>query len=998
MDGNDSRLNQQQLSKPSINEVVAVASVILFLVFSGALTIRCIIRLQNNRILVRTTNHVALALEHTESALKDAETGQRGFLIAGREEYLEPFYAGTKRIDVEVQRLGALIAGDSQQQQHLSQLEVLIAEKLDELQFGIEIRRTDGIDAAQAAVNTDIGKNTMDKIRAVIEDMRVVERSHVATREVTAEESYRTALITTALTTILALGLVSTVLYTILRSRHRAQQNAAVIYASRERLRVTLSSIGDAVITTDEQGVVTSINAVAQSLTQWSGDQSIGVPLSEVFNIVSESTRLPPESPALRAIREGVIVGLANHTVLIGKDGFERSIDDSAAPIRSERGKVVGCVLVFRDVTERRRLERENLERDQQARVLGAIVTSSDDAIISKSLDGIIQSWNAAAERIFGYTEEQAIGNHISMLIPAERLNEEEQIIARLRAGERVEHFETVRLRGDGKDVFVSLTISPIKDASGRVIGASKIARDISEQKQTQDELREHEKRFRTLVEQVEDYAIFMTDAKGRATTWNEGVLRVLGFEESEFIQQDIAPSIFLAEDVEKGVPEAELDEAATKGRASNDRWMKRRDGTLFWATGVTTGLHDTEGKLLGFMKVMRDQTKRKETEDELRKAAAELSDADRRKDEFLATLAHELRNPLAPIRTGLEVMKLLRDDPVQMEQIRSTMERQAQQMVRLIDDLLEMSRITQGKLELRKCHVVLADVIQSAVEAVQPFIDEAGHELSVKLPEQLLLLDADPNRLAQVFSNLLNNSAKYTPDGGRILLSAERQGNDVIVSVKDNGIGIPPDKLDLVFEMFAQIQGPIEKGYTGLGIGLTLVKSLVEMHGGQVKVYSDESSPGSECKVRLPLLVDGPVAKPLDPSSEETNSTIRCRVLVVDDNKAAADMLSLVVKMLGHEVRTAGDGQEGVEMAESFAPDMVLMDIGMPRMDGYEAARYIRKQSWGQRMMLVALTGWGQEDDKRRTLIAGFDHHLVKPAEPTDLRRLLNEIQERTP
>lgn len=758
-----------------------------------------------------------------------------------------------------------------------------------------------------------------------------------------------------------------------------------------ELLCVALASIGDAVITTDRQGRITALNPIAEQLTGWTRSSAIGQRLDSVFRIMIGSTREPIENPATRTLREGSWVGLTDDTILIARDGTEWPIDDSAAPIRSEENEIIGCALVFRLATQRR-LEQENLERDHHARFLGAIVRSSDDAIISKSLEGTIQSWNAAAERIFGYTEAQAVGRHIAMLIPPERMDEEDHIIKRLRAGERVEHFETVRLRGDGERVFVSLTISPIKNAVGRIVGASKIARDISEQKRTQDSLREHEQRFRTLVEQVEGYAIFMTDTQGRATSWNEGVFRVLGFRETEFIGQDTASSIFGEDDLARGVPQAELDEAAKTGSVSNDRWMMRKDGTPFWAAGVTTGLHDASGKLLGFMKVMRDQTKQKRMEDKLRTVATELSQADRRKDEFLATLAHELRNPLAPIRTGLEAMKFFLNDPRQLEEIRCTMERQTHQMVRLIDDLLEMSRITQGKLELRKCRVTLADVIKSAVEATQPFLDEAGHELSVVLPPYSIPLDADPNRLAQVFSNLLNNSAKYTPDGGSIVLSAERHEDDVTVTVKDNGVGIPADKLERIFEMFAQIKHPLENGYTGLGIGLTLVKSLVELHDGHVEVHSDPAKQGSEFLVRLPIHRDDPPPAP-EPSTDENASVTQRRVLIVDDNNAAANMLRLVVKMLGHEVRVASDGEEGGQVAAEFDPEMVLMDIGMPKMNGYEAARYIRSQAWGQHMMLVALTGWGQEEDKQRTRDAGFDHHLVKPVEIVDLQRIFEEI-----
>ncbi len=504
--------------------------------------------------------------------------------------------------------------------------------------------------------------------------------------------------------------------------------------------------------------------------------------------------------------------------------------------------------------------------------------------------------------------------------------------------------------------------------------------------------LGESERRFRLLVEQVRDYAIFATDADGRPTTWNEGVLRVLGFQEAEFLGKDIE-TIFTPEDQRSGLPRVELEEAKAAGTAAADRWMRRKDGTRFYAAGATTALRVESGQLLGFMKVMRDQSEQKRLEDELRRIAADLSEADQRKNEFLATLAHELRNPLAPIRSGLGLLKMLADDPAAREEIRGMMERQTQQLVRLVDDLMDVSRITCGKLDLRTCRVMLADVVRSAVEAARPLLDEAGHELIVTLPEQPVPLNADPNRLAQVISNLLNNAAKYTPAGGRVELSAARHGRDVVVSVRDTGLGIPADMQGRIFEMFAQLDHPQEKGYSGLGIGLMLVKRLVEMHGGSVEVRSEGLNLGSEFCIKLPSLVASSPAEPLVPAATPAEPH-RLRVLVVDDNQAAADTLGMIVRMLGNEVLTAYDGSRGVEAAAEFQPDVVLMDLGMPRMNGYEAARLIRRQAGGNEVFLVALTGWGHDEDRQRTRDAGFDRHLVKPAEPSTLQQLFAEIK----
>lgn len=383
--------------------------------------------------------------------------------------------------------------------------------------------------------------------------------------------------------------------------------------------------------------------------------------------------------------------------------------------------------------------------------------------------------------------------------------------------------------------------------------------------------------------------------------------------------------------------------------------------------------------------------------ESEVRKLAEEaLREADRRKDEFLATLAHELRNPLAPIRSGLEVMRIADADPATREEIRCTMVRQTDQLVRLIDDLLDVSRITRGKLQLQLAEVELKAIVKSAVEATGPYIDERGHHLEIDLPQEPITLEADRHRLAQVLCNLLHNAAKYSPKPGHIRLLARKEDRDIVFSVRDEGLGIPHDKLTEVFQMFAQIERTGQNGYTGLGIGLTLVKSLVEMHGGTIEVFSEGENSGSEFIVRLPdCVVEGSVCDQPASGIGLPAAPAKRRVLVVDDNKDAARTLGIIVEMCGNDIRLAHDGSEALKVAEEFLPEVVLLDLGMPRMDGYEVAKHIRLSPWGQETLLVALTGWGQTDDKRRTKEAGFDHHLVKPADPTTLMALLAQQRE---
>src|SRR6185503_14759202 len=488
---------------------------------------------------------------------------------------------------------------------------------------------------------------------------------------------------------------------------------------------------------------------------------------------------------------------------------------------------------------------------------------SSNDAIISKSLEGIIQSWNAAAERLFGYTAEQAVGRHISLVIPTERIAEEDQIIAKLRAGQRIEHFETERVRSNGERLTVSLTISPIKDGSGNVIGASKIVRDVSE---------------------------------------------------------------------------------------------------------------------------------RKRAESDLRRLATDLSNADRRKNEFLATLAHELRNPLAPMSNMLEVLKRAGDDREVLKRAHDTIERQLGQMVRLVDDLLDLNRITHDRLELRRSEVELSSVIQQAVEVACPLIDAAGHDLTVELPDEPIYLNADRARLAQVFGNLLNNSSKYTKANGRISVSAKRVDDEVVVTVKDNGAGIPQDKLDSIFDMFMQVDLTAERSQGGLGIGLTLVKRLTEMHGGSIEAKSAGEGEGSEFIVHLPIL-NRPAVEANAGRDAESGSKPQRRVLVVDDNRDSADSLAMLLELTGNKTYMAHDGVEAVQAIEKHRPEVVLLDIGLPELDGHEVCRRVRERPWGKDIVMIALTGWGQEDDRRKSEQAGFNGHLVKPVDYDKLLELLESL-----
>ena len=375
-------------------------------------------------------------------------------------------------------------------------------------------------------------------------------------------------------------------------------------------------------------------------------------------------------------------------------------------------------------------------------------------------------------------------------------------------------------------------------------------------------------------------------------------------------------------------------------------------------------------------------------------KLCRSLQEADRRKDVFLATLAHELRSPLAPIRNAVQVLRLKSPPAPELGWATGVIDRQVQQMTHLIDDLLDISRIALNKLVLHKERVILETVVQAAVETSRPLIDQHGHELIVSLPPESIVLDGDLARLAQVFSNLLNNAAKYSERGGRIWLTVEREGSDAVVTVHDTGIGIAADMLPHIFEMYTQVEAQFERSEGGLGIGLSLVKQLVTQHGGSVEARSDGHDQGSEFIIRLPIDLTAQLRPDKGRDDFEKQSASGLRILVVDDNRDSANSLSMLLRLTGNETQTAYDGAEALSLAGEFRPDVVLLDIGLPKLNGYEVARRIREQSWGKRVILIALTGWGQEEDRQRSREAGFDDHMVKPVELSPLMNLLAELR----
>jgi PAS domain S-box-containing protein len=676
--------------------------------------------------------------------------------------------------------------------------------------------------------------------------------------------------------------------------------------------------------------------------------------------------------------------------------------------------------VIFKDITARKRAE------EAQAR-LAAIVASSDDAIVSKDLNGVITSWNSAAERLFGYSAQEAVGQPITLLIPPDRFGEESGIVERIRRGEVVEHFETIRRRKDGTLFDVSVTVSPIRDSQGTVVGASKIARDITERKWAENAVRDSEERYRTLFD-LGPVAVYSCDAAGVIQKFNRRAAELWGREpapgdtdqrfcgsfklfrpDGRFMPHEQCP---MAEVVAGTISEAHDEEVL----------IERPDGTRVTVVVNIRPLKNQRGTITGAINCFYDITERKQAEDALR-------DSDRRKNEFLAMLAHELRNPLAPILMSIEILRRAQggegsdlqntqwrpdglatthDLSHRIDHALDVLQRQVGQMVRLVDDLLDAGRISRGKIELRRERIELSSVVYHVVDAARPISERRDQELTVTLPSVPVYLDADSTRLGQIIGNLLNNACKFTERGGHIWLTVEREedsGADraegasirfapqVVIRVRDTGIGIAADQLERVFDMFTQVDTSLERSLTGLGIGLTLVKTLTEMHGGVVEVRSDGVGEGSEFVVRLPIAVetDTPASRPMATPSVPP---MPLRILIVDDNRDSADMLATLLQFAGHETFAAHDGLAAVEAAATRDPDVILLDIGLPVLNGYEAARRIREQQGQKRRpLLVALTGWGQDEDRRRSEEAGFDAHLVKPVDDAVLGRLLAEL-----
>ena len=637
------------------------------------------------------------------------------------------------------------------------------------------------------------------------------------------------------------------------------------------------------------------------------------------------------------------------------------------------------------EIAHRKRVEQALRETEEYLRL--TLESVKDFAIFTVDPQGLVVTWNPGAERLFGYPEKEILGQQLAILFtPEDRaagVPDQEIATAAAKGRSSDERWHQCK---DGGRFFASGVLTPIFDEENKLRGFTKIARDITERKEAEEAVREAAVRLKAIVETAVD-GIITIDERGLIESINPAAERVFGYTHDEVVGRNIA---MLMSDPERGQHDHYLHEYLRTGRQKIIGTIRevrglRKDNSVF---PMELAVSETRlGTRRIFTGIVRDIT-------EYKRIVEALKDADQRKDQFLAMLAHELRNPLAPISNAVQIMQLEGPNGPSFQWSTEVIADQIKHMTRMVDDLLDVSRITRGKVDLQKETIDLAEVVDLAFEASRPTIDAYRHQLSVVLPDEPVVLEVDPPRLAQVLSNLLNNAAKYTDECGHISLTAEKLDQEVLIRVRDSGIGIAPEMLPKVFELFTQADQTLSRSRGGLGIGLTLVRSLVEMHDGRVTAHSTGLGQGSEFLVRLPLASqsDSKVAAVSNANPQILEELPRRRILVVDDNRSNAQSLELLLRALGQEVYMAFEGPEAVELAQRHRPEVILLDIGLPVMDGYEVARRCRENAGIDGLTLVAMTGYGQESDRLRSQEAGFDAHLVKPVKLDDLRLLLKQ------
>ncbi len=748
---------------------------------------------------------------------------------------------------------------------------------------------------------------------------------------------------------------------------------ASLSAADDEVFRRLVDSVRDyAIFMMSPTGVIASWNAGAQRIKGYDAADVIGKHFSIFYTADANAADWPAEE-LRRAQAQG---HFEDEGWRVRKDGSRFWANVSISPVRDAAGALMGFSKVTRDLTERREHERRLTESERNLRLL--VEGVQDYAIFTLDKAGFITSWNQGARRIKGYAAEEAIGRHFSMFYRKEDVDRgwpQEELSRAEREGKFED--EGWRLRKDGTLIWANVIITALRDERGHLLGFSKVTRDLTQRRQHEEELRQREEDFRLLVEGVKDHAMFLVDADGCIRTWNAGAQRMLGFSSGQVLGQ---PTTILSTPEDRGADQFQAGLAAARaiGHLEVEAWRQRADGKRIRVEVATTEVRDDRGHVRGFVQIMHDLTDRQRVE--------ALETQGRRISEFIAMLSHELRNPLAPIRNAVAILQRFVDKP-ETVWCAELIGRQVNHMSRLVDDLLDVGRITNGKIRLEVEPVDLHLVVAQAVESMRPTVVAYGHSLSLVLASAPLGVSGDVTRLTQVFVNLLTNAAKYTPPPGKIEVRVAAEEGGAVVRVRDSGIGLPQELLERAFEPFVQGARALARSEGGLGLGLTLVRSVVELHGGSVTAESDGPGQGTTFTVRLPC---GSPVEPAPPPAIETATPGRARVLVVDDNADAAQSIAMLLRMNGHEVEVACDGEQALELAARQVPDVAFLDIGLPGMDGYEVARRLQEMPGLQGVRLIAVTGYGQAKDKEAARAAGFHLHVTKPIEPGELVKLV--------
>jgi PAS domain S-box-containing protein len=753
------------------------------------------------------------------------------------------------------------------------------------------------------------------------------------------------------------------------------------------RLAAIVASSADAIISKDLTGTITSWNAAAERIFGYTEAEAVG----QSIRLIIPPELYHEEDEVLRQVRAGAV---ADHyeTLRIAKDGRRVDVSVTVSPITMPDGRIVGVSKIARDITDRKRLE-------DDARHCAAIVDSSDDAIVSKGLDGTIVSWNRGAERLFGYTAAEVVGRSIRLIIPPDRQAEEDYVLDRVRQGETLEHFETIRVRKDGTMVPISLTVSPIRSASGKIVGASKIARDLSRSQLLQRDAM----RLVAIVDSSED-AIVGKDLNGIVTSWNPAAEAMFGFSAAEMVGRSIRR---LVPDDRQQEEDEVLARIRRGERVDHYETIRRRkDGSLIPVSLTVSPIRSLDGTVVGASKIARDITDRKRAEDERQRLLKLARDASSLKDEFLATLSHELRTPLNAIVGYVRMMQSGLMTGEKQTRALEIVGRNVTSLVQIVEDVLDVSRIISGKLRLEMRPVELPGVVQAAVATVRPAADAKGVEFETIIDPDVETVSGDPERLQQILWNLFSNAVKFTDRGGRVEVRIDRANTHVAVTVRDTGVGIPSEFLPHVFDRFRQADAGITRSHGGLGLGLAITRHLVEVQGGRILAASEGLGKGATFRIELPVNARrsldahdrAPAFREREPITVPRLHGVR--ILAVDDDGDALALIREILEGTGATVMTADSAPQALDLMDRMTPHVLLADLGLPHMSGFDLIARVRQSERAEirEMPAVAVTAYARSDDRSKALRSGFQMHLAKPVDPGELMATTAALVNRSP